>query len=95
MRASGHGNGGLTKEQAAASHVSDSAAIRVGDRVGYCLQNIRASVGVAEFRKSEEYALLAVIKWSDREMGISAVPLEKLTHFSPDSYASRVRRHRE
>jgi hypothetical protein len=42
MRASGHGNGGLTKEQAAASHVSDSAAIRVGDRVGYSLQNIRA-----------------------------------------------------
>jgi len=53
------------------------------------------AVGAAEFRKSEEYALLAVIKWSDLEMGISAVPLEKLTHFSPDSYASRVRRHRE
>jgi hypothetical protein len=50
---------------------------------------------VTEFRKSEEYALLAVIEWSDPEMGISAVPLEKLTHFSPDSYASRVRRHRE
>jgi hypothetical protein len=33
MRASGHGTGGLTKEQAAGSHVSDSAAIRVGDRV--------------------------------------------------------------
>jgi hypothetical protein len=42
MRASGHGNGGLTKEQAAVSHVSDSAAIRVGDRVGYSLQIIRA-----------------------------------------------------
>ena len=50
---------------------------------------------VTEFRKSEKYALLAVIEWSDPEMGISAVPLEKLTHFSPDSYASRVRRHRE
>jgi hypothetical protein len=50
---------------------------------------------VTEFRKSEEYALLAVIEWSDPEMGISAVPLEKLTCFSPDSYASRVRRHRE
>jgi hypothetical protein len=42
MRASGHSNGGLTKEQAAASHVSDSAEIRVGDRVGYSFQNIRA-----------------------------------------------------
>jgi len=51
---------------------------------------------VTEFRKSEKYALLAVIKCSDPEMGISAVPLEKLTCFSrflcqPRKEASRMK----